>query len=104
MADSSNSGALTDQQRDTSIFITVSNQVLRRAWRAGGGQKSVFSLEDELGKPYWGTPGRYLPKKMLLALIEELGHEYVGLLDGASQNMEIMIQIFYLTRQQPILR
>jgi len=43
-----------------------------------------------------GHTSHYLPKKMLLALIEELGHEYVGL-DELLINVEI--QIFYLTRQ-----
>lgn len=36
------------------------------------------------GKPLWGTPGRYLPKNMLLAFVEELRHEYKPLLDGVS--------------------
>ncbi|PWY89203.1 hypothetical protein BO70DRAFT_368975 [Aspergillus heteromorphus CBS 117.55] len=46
-------------------------QILRRAWQKG--DKSVAR----------STPGRYLPKNMLLAFVEELGHEYRGLLDGA---------------------
>jgi hypothetical protein len=36
-----------------------------------------------VGKPFWGTPGRYLPKNMLLLLVEELGNEYKDLLKGA---------------------
>ncbi|KAL9629744.1 MAG: hypothetical protein Q9204_005100 [Flavoplaca sp. TL-2023a] len=37
-------------------------------------------LENELGKPYWGTPGPWLKKPMLRAFIEELGHDYQGLM------------------------
>lgn len=33
-------------------------------------------LQDELGKPIWATPGRYIAKNMLSAFAEELGHEH----------------------------
>ncbi|KAJ5534969.1 hypothetical protein N7527_001223 [Penicillium freii] len=61
-------------------------QLLRYAWQsdAQGGEQAIRIMKGEHGKPYWGTPGRYLPKNMLLALVEELGHEYKPLLDGAS--------------------
>ncbi|KAK2768850.1 hypothetical protein FQN54_000710 [Arachnomyces sp. PD_36] len=58
-------------------------QFLRRAWKQPAQQPSL-TLKDEIGKPYWGTPGRYLPKNMLLTFVEELGHEYDQLLEGAS--------------------
>jgi hypothetical protein len=63
--------------------------VLRLVWQhndAKSGRKAADALKDENGKPFWGTPGRYLPKNMLLAFIEELGHEYKSLLDGAGSN------------------
>ena len=59
--------------------------VLRRAWKAGRGQKAVFSLKDELEKPFWETPGKYVCKSMLQAFVEELGHEYQDLMIGASR-------------------
>ncbi|OJJ01851.1 hypothetical protein ASPVEDRAFT_83375 [Aspergillus versicolor CBS 583.65] len=48
----------------------------------GGG--SLLVLRDELGRPFWGTPGRYMPRNMVLALVEELGHDYKGILAGAT--------------------
>lgn len=66
------------------LYFHYCLQVLRRAWKAGPGQKAVFPLTDELGKPVWATPGRYIGKKMILAFIEELGHEHKELLVGAS--------------------
>ncbi|KAK9852272.1 hypothetical protein MYU51_008693 [Penicillium brevicompactum] len=61
-------------------------QLLRYAWQSDsqGGEQAIRVMKGEHGKPYWGTPGRYLPKNMLLALAEELGHEYKPILDGAS--------------------
>ncbi|KAJ5918166.1 hypothetical protein N7454_010541 [Penicillium verhagenii] len=61
-------------------------QILRRAWQkdSQGGPDAVDLMKDEAGKPLWGTPGRYLPRSMLLALVEEIGHEYKPLLSGAS--------------------
>lgn len=38
-----------------------------------------------MGKPIWATPGRYIPKNMLLAFVEELGHEYTDLLVAATR-------------------
>ncbi|OJJ44490.1 hypothetical protein ASPZODRAFT_168752 [Penicilliopsis zonata CBS 506.65] len=67
------------------LYFHYCLQVLRRAWRAGPGQKAVFSLTDELGKPFWGTPGRYIAGNMLKAFCEELGHDCDGLMIGASR-------------------
>ena len=30
----------------------------------------------ELGKPYWGTVGRYMHKNMIRAFVEEIGHQF----------------------------
>lgn len=58
-------------------------QILLRAWQQPV-QESKLALKNKIGKLYWGTPGRYLPRNMLLAFVEELGHEYGELLEGAS--------------------
>ncbi|OJJ04022.1 hypothetical protein ASPVEDRAFT_85437 [Aspergillus versicolor CBS 583.65] len=60
--------------------------VRRRAWTHNTGGGSFPTLRDEVGKPFWGTPGRYLPKNMLLSLVEALGHEYKDLLDWSGYN------------------
>ena len=59
-------------------------QVLRRAWRFNQNKTADVYLRDEMGEPFWGTPGRYLPKDMLLALVQKLGNNYKHLLKGAS--------------------
>ncbi|OJJ45725.1 hypothetical protein ASPZODRAFT_152732 [Penicilliopsis zonata CBS 506.65] len=66
------------------LYFHYCLQVLRRAWKVGPGQRAAFHLQDELGKPFWGTPGRYMARNMLRALVEELGHEYESLMDGAT--------------------
>lgn len=71
------------------LYFHYCIQVLRLAWQhneAKSPRNAADALKDENGKPYWGTPGRYLPKNMLLAFVEELGHEYKSLLDGAGSN------------------
>ncbi|PLB42261.1 uncharacterized protein BDW47DRAFT_122032 [Aspergillus candidus] len=65
------------------LYFHYCIQVLRRAWRAGPGQQAVFSLQDELGKLFWGTPRKYVARNMLKAFIQELGHEADDLLIGA---------------------
>ncbi|KAL2872297.1 uncharacterized protein BJX67DRAFT_369009 [Aspergillus lucknowensis] len=58
-------------------------QILRRAWGRNNNGGAYEVLKDEAGRLFWGTPGRYLPRNMLLGLVEDLGHEYKGLLQGA---------------------
>lgn len=65
------------------LYFHYCVQILRRAWRAGPGQQAVFSLQDELGKPFWGTPGNYVARNMLNAFIQEVGHQADDLLIGA---------------------
>ncbi|KAJ5679166.1 hypothetical protein N7462_007410 [Penicillium macrosclerotiorum] len=71
------------------LYFHYCIQLLRRAWQhneAKSAAKAAGLLREENGKPFWGTPGRYLPKNMLLAIVEELGYEYKALLDGAGRN------------------
>lgn len=65
------------------LYFHYCLQILRRAWKQPV-EQSKLALKNEVGKMYWGTPGRYLPRNMLLAFVEELGHEYDELLGGAS--------------------
>ena len=62
------------------LYFNYCLQVMRLSWKHQRNNTAV--LKQELGKGYWGTPGRYLPKHMLLAFVEELGHEY-DLMQGA---------------------
>lgn len=59
-------------------------QVLRRAWQFNQDKTADVYLRDEIGEPFWGTPRHYLPKNMLLALVEELGNNYKYLLKETS--------------------
>ena len=42
-------------------------------------------LKKKLGGKFWGTPGRYLPRNILLAFVKEMCHEYEELLEGAAE-------------------
>ena len=62
------------------VYFHYCIQMLRYAWREG---RPGQSLKKQLEKAYWGTPGRHLPRNMLMAFVEEMGHEYESLLEGA---------------------
>jgi len=49
-------------------------------------RKDAEILTKELGRVFWGTPGRYLPKIMLRAFVDELGPECEALLEGAMED------------------
>ena len=46
-------------------------------------QNQKEALKGELGKIYWATRGRFMRKSMLVAFVEEMGHQYENLLEGA---------------------
>ncbi|MCJ1261435.1 hypothetical protein MMC22_001299 [Lobaria immixta] len=62
------------------LYFQYCLTILRRSWVKD--QPSV-TLRDELGRLYWGTPGRFMRKNMLVAFVGELGYDYEVLLDGA---------------------
>ncbi|RDW81537.1 HNH endonuclease signature motif containing protein [Aspergillus mulundensis] len=64
------------------IYFHNCAQVIRHAWAGNHDRISHEVLVDEIGKPFWGTPGRYLPDNMLLSVVEEMGHEYKEILGG----------------------
>jgi hypothetical protein len=67
------------------LYFHYCVQVLRHVWQHNG-EGALTTLNGEMGKPVWGTPGRYMSRKMLKALIEELGHKHDNLLQGSSCN------------------
>ncbi len=79
--------------------------MLRRSWNR---QKKAWVLERELGKPLWATAGPYVRKNMLLALVEEMGHEYEELMAGAreeqndGQDKDVQGDIFLSAAAQTI--
>ena len=62
------------------LYFTYCMAILRKSWNK---DKPTTALSDELGKPYWGTAGRYIKKNMLQGFVQELGHDYEALLEGA---------------------
>lgn len=66
------------------LYFHYCIQILRRAWRAE--RKAAEQMKKEFKKGYWGTIGPYLPRSMLRAFIEELGHGYEELLKGGEDD------------------
>ena len=66
------------------LYFHFCLQILRLSW--GQQQKQAETLKKELGMVFWGTPGRYLPRNMLRAFVDEMGHEYEALLEGAMED------------------
>ncbi len=52
--------------------------MLRRSWHHN---EHETILKDHLGKKFWGPSGPHLREKLLLAFVDELGHD--DFLDGA---------------------
>ncbi|KAF3027321.1 hypothetical protein E8E15_005644 [Penicillium rubens] len=69
------------------LYFHYCVQVLRMCWQhsnRGKSSQAAALLQAEKGRPFWGTAGRYLPHNMLLALVEEMGHEYSFVMNGAA--------------------
>ena len=62
------------------LYFHYCTTMLRRSWIH---EPATRVLKDELGKRFWGTAGPYLKKNMLLGFVEEMGHDFEALLEGA---------------------
>ena len=61
--------------------------MLRRSFEG----KHEETSKAELRKRLWGIPGRYMLEGMLLGFVEEMGHEYKHLLEGAIKEKEPVV-------------
>jgi len=62
------------------VYFHYCVQVLRHIWQQET-PDAIGVLNDDEGNPFWATPSKYMSKNMLRAFVEELGHEYGGLID-----------------------
>ena len=69
------------------LYSTYCTATLRRSFRG----KHLEISRAELRNRVWGTPGKYMREGMLLAFVEEMGHEYKHLLDGAIKEEEAVV-------------
>jgi len=60
--------------------------ILRNSWRKPNHQRNN-ALLPEFRKPFWGARSAYMKKSMLMAFVEEMGHEYDDLLKGAAEDI-----------------
>ena len=67
------------------LYFAYCEAMLRRCFTRG---KDKEVSKEELGRRSWGTPGRYMLRGMLLGFVEQLGHNYDHLLEGASNEDE----------------
>lgn len=68
------------------LYFHYCLQMLRYAWRNENSQDE--RLKGELKKNFWGTPGRYVLRNQLALFVEQLGHQYEHLLEGAINGNE----------------
>lgn len=69
------------------LYFAYCTAMLRRSF----GGKHLEVSRAELRKRFWGTPGKYMLEGMLLGFVEEMGHEYTHLLDGAIKEDEAVV-------------
>ena len=64
------------------LYWQYCKAVLRQSWK----EKDIEAkdvLMRERGKKFWGTEGPYIKKRMLLAFVEQLGHDHEALMENA---------------------
>ena len=72
------------------LYFLYCVTMLRRSWTK---EQPGSGLRDDLGKPYWGTTGHFMQKNLLMAFVEEMGHEYEPLLEGAESEVDNMAPV-----------
>ena len=64
------------------LYWQYCKTVLRQSWKEKG-IKAKDVLMRERGKKFWGTKDPYIKKRMLLAFVEQLGHNHEALMENA---------------------
>ena len=71
------------------LYFAYCAAMLRRSFTG----KHFEVSRAELRKKFWGTPGRYMRESMLLGFVEEMGHDYEHLLEGAIKEEDAVADI-----------
>ena len=71
------------------LYFAYCVAMLRRSF-AG---KHLETSRAELRTNFWGAPGRYMREGMLLGFVEEMGHDYEHLLEGAIKEEDAVADI-----------
>ena len=71
------------------LYFHYCLQILRLSWRHAYDKSKVGeAIRGEIGKSYWGTTGRYLPKYMLFAFVEAIGQKWEHLIENGIEGEE----------------
>lgn len=68
------------------LYFNFCLQILRLAFKER--HQGEILREQELGRPFWGSPGKYVKRNMLLSFVEEVGHRYDNLLEGPLESSD----------------
>ena len=79
----------TFRPRARYLYFCYCEAMLRRSF--GGKHKEVS--KEELRKRFWGTPGKWMLRSMLLGFVENLGHDYDHLLQGAKDEEDAVSSV-----------
>lgn len=63
------------------LYFAYCEAMLRQAYN----RDHEVIMGGEVRKKFWGSPGSYMKKNMLLAFVEELGHDHEYLMSGAME-------------------
>ena len=64
------------------LYWLYCKTVLRQSWREKSKKAKDVRMRDR-GKILWGAKGAYIKRRMLLAFVEQLGHDYDALMENA---------------------
>lgn len=65
------------------LYWSYCEMMLRQAYDPKSNMDAADVRRQEVGKKYWGSAGPYMKRNMLLGFVEEMGHEYEYLMEGA---------------------
>ncbi len=71
--------------------------------RQAHNQQHQVVTQQQLRKKFWGTPGAYMRRHMLLGFVEELGHDYEYLLEGAKEGQDEAVETALMVANNQIL-
>ena len=65
------------------LYYSYVEMMLRQTYHPKSNMNAAAIRRKEAGRNFWGSAGPYMKRSMLLGFVEEMGHEYEYLMEGA---------------------
>ncbi|QDS70926.1 hypothetical protein FKW77_006679 [Venturia effusa] len=77
-----------ERPRARYLYFHMVCMLLQHTWNKDKKGAVPATMKDQLGNVFWGSRGKYMKQSMILAFIDQMGHDYDQLLENATPDKQ----------------